>query len=69
LRLGPLGVVGGGGCDAGVRLPLEGCDPRQEAADLATESGDCCGEGLEVSSRGGGHCMYSYGRERHKYTT
>jgi hypothetical protein len=57
----------GGGCDARVGLPLKGCDPRQKATDLATESGDRCGEGLE-SAGGGGHCMYSYGRGRHKYT-
>jgi len=58
-----------GGCDAGAGLPLEGRDPRQEAADLTTKSGDRCGEGLEISSGGGGHRMYSYERGRHEYTT
>ena len=58
-----------GGCDARAGSPFTGRYPRQKAADLATESGDCCGEGLEISGGGGGHSIYSYERGRHKYTT
>ena len=72
LHLGPLALdagVMGGGCDAGAGLPFKGHYPRQKAADLATKSGDRCSEGLEISSGGGGHRIYSYGRGRHEDTT
>ena len=58
-----------GGCDARAGLPFKSHNPRQKATDLATKSGDRCGEGLEISSGGGGHCIYSYERGRREYTT
>ena len=72
LCLGPwafdAGVMGGG-CDAGAGLPFKSRDPGQKATDLAAKSGDRCGEGLEISGRGGGHRIYSYERGRREYTT
>ena len=58
-----------GGCDARAGLPFKSRDPRQKVTDLAAKSGDRCGEGLEISSGGGGHRIYSYERGRREYTT